>query len=84
MMLYTLQDKLNLLIKKHKALKENETALQKKVVALELKVSALQHNIQQLEEALMAKGLGENDNQNALKQYIDAIIEEIDLTIKKL
>lgn len=84
MMLYALQDKLNLLIKKHKALKENEVALQKKVTSLELKVSELQQNIKQLEEALMVKGMAENGDQDALKQYIDAIIEEIELTIKKL
>lgn len=83
-MLYALQDKLKLLIRKHKALKESEAALQKKVASLELQVRSMQQNIQQLEEALMVKGLAGGGEQEALKRYIDAIIEEIELTIKKL
>ncbi len=83
-MLYTLQDKLGLLIKKYKALKENEAALQQKVASLEARIAALQENVQQLEEALMVKNLGDNSNRDALREYIDAIITEIETTIKKL
>lgn len=84
MSLYTLQDKLGLLTKAYKELKGREAALQKKVAALETQVSGLEQNVQELEEALLVKHMSQSDDQSALKQYIDAVIEEIELTIKKL
>ena len=84
MSLYTLQDKLGLLTKAHKELKGREDAIQKKVAALETWVLDLEQNMQELEEALLVKQMSQSEDQSALKQYIDAVIEEIELTIKKL
>lgn len=84
MSLYTLQDKLGLLIKAYKDLKGRELALQKKVSSLESQVSGLELQVKELEEALLVKQMSQSDDQSALKQYIDSIIEEIELTIKKL
>ncbi len=84
MSLYTLQDKLGLLIKAYKELKDRELVLQKKIRSLESRVSGLEENVKELEEALLVKQMSQSEDQSALKQYIDSIIEEIELTIKKL
>ncbi|GEM_PF-1319459 len=84
MSLYTLQDQLGLLIKAYKDLKDRELNLQKKVSSLESRVSDLEQNVKELEEALLVKQMSQSEDQSALKQYIDSIIEEIELTIKKL
>ena len=84
MLLYSLQDKLSLLIKEFNLLKERDAALQKKVASLELERVELKKEVQQLEETLIIKKMGSEGNQDALKAYIDRIIEEIDITIKKL
>ena len=84
MSLYTLQDKLGLLIKAYKDLKDRELHLQKKISSLESRVSVLEENVKELEEALLVKQMSQSEDQSALKQYIDSIIEEIELTIKKL
>lgn len=83
-MLYTLQDKLNSLIKQYKELKNRATALQTKVDALQAELDALRKENKELEEKLILKKIGETGNQEALKAYIDKIIAEIDQTIKKL
>ncbi|RYD96979.1 MAG: hypothetical protein EOP54_12230 [Sphingobacteriales bacterium] len=84
MSLYTLQDKLGLLIKAYKDLKDRELLLQKKVSSLASRVYSLEQNVQELEAALLIKQMSQSDDQSELKQYIDSIIEEIELTIKKL
>lgn len=84
MNLYILQEKLQNLIKAYKILKTREAYLEEKVASLESKVDYLEQNVQQLEEALIVKSIGSINNNDALKTYIDAIINEIDITIKKL
>ncbi len=84
MSLYTLQDKLGLLIKAYRALKDRELNLQKKVSSLESRVTGLEATVKELEEALLVKQMSQSEDQSALKQYIDSVIEEIELTIKKL
>ncbi|RQO31304.1 hypothetical protein DBR32_04900 [Taibaiella sp. KBW10] len=84
MMLYQLQEKLRALIRQFNQVQQNETLLKKKVSSLEDTIQLQEEKIQQLEEELMIKRLGENDDQQALKTYIDNIINEIDNTIKNL
>ncbi|HTO14662.1 MAG TPA: hypothetical protein VLZ83_02780 [Edaphocola sp.] len=84
MSLYELQDKLELLIKQYKALKLNEDALQEKVSLLESELKSLKVENTNLKEALMVKNISNNSDNEALKEYLDAIIAEIDVAIKKL
>lgn len=83
-MLYQLQEKLRVLIKQFNQLQQNEQRLTKKVGALEATIAEQESKIRELEEELMIKRLGESDDQQALKAYIDNIIQEIDHTIKNL
>ncbi|HRP89188.1 MAG TPA: hypothetical protein PKX92_04035 [Edaphocola sp.] len=84
MLLYELQDKLDLLLKQYKALKLNEAALQNKVASLTSTIDLLTEENKNLKEALLVKNLSENSDHQALKQYLDALIEEIETAIKKL
>ncbi len=84
MLLYELQDKLDLLLKQYKALKLNEVALQNKVASLTSTIDLLTEENKNLKEALLVKNLSENSDHQALKQYLDALIEEIETAIKKL
>lgn len=82
--LYTLQDKLDLFVKKYKQLQASEAQLQQKVASLAQKVETLEQRNTDLEEALMVNQLVQDSDQEGLKMYIDAIIEEIEIAIKKL
>ena len=84
MMLYQLQEKLSVLIKQYNLLTQQERRLSEKVAALEATVTAQKEKIDELQEELMIKKMGDSGDQQALIKYIDSIIREIDNTIKKL
>ena len=84
MMLYQLQEKLSVLIKEYNLKKQQTEQLSEKVAALEASLATQKERVQELEEELMIKRMGDNGDQQALIKYIDSIIREIDNTIKKL